>query len=156
MAKNYNLFVGILLGLGVALFLFYIGTSIPMGNRIAVIQFSGTITSTPILFQESMTPDTFASLVESAEKDPTIKAVLFQVNSPGGSVVASREMVGTIKQMKKPSVCWMGDVAASGGYWVSSACDHIMADPLSLKRNLWNRSGRDQPHPSQERYLLFL
>jgi protease-4 len=130
--RNYQFLIGLLIGFSMALILALLGLNISAGNQIAIIRVNGVITSSPTLLQESTTPDTFASLVESAESNPSIKAVLFQINSPGGSVVASREMVSTIKSMKKPNLCWMGDVAASGGYWVSSACDHIMSDPLSL------------------------
>jgi protease-4 len=66
------------------------------------------------------------------EKDPSVKGVLIEINSPGGSVVASREIAMAIKGMEKPTVCWLGDLAASGAYWIASACDTIVADPLSL------------------------
>jgi protease-4 len=66
------------------------------------------------------------------ENDPLCRGAVFRINSPGGSVVASREMAGYVKSMKKPSVCWLGDVAASGAYWVASSCDVIVADDLSL------------------------
>jgi protease-4 len=46
--------------------------------------------------------------------------------------VASREISMAVKSMEKPTVCWMGDLAASGAYWIASACDTIVADPLTL------------------------
>jgi protease-4 len=92
----------------------------------------GTITSTPSFFIESITPDDVFSMIKSAEENPSIRGVLFQINSPGGSVVASREIAYAVKNMEKPTLCWMGDIAASGAYWIASSCDYIMADPLSL------------------------
>jgi len=59
-------------------------------------------------------------------------AFLFQVNSPGGTVVASREIARMVKDVERPTVCQMKDLAASGAYWISSACDQIVADRLSV------------------------
>ena len=44
----------------------------------------------------------------------------------------SREIAYAVKSMEKPTLCWMGDIAASGAYWIASSCDHVMADPLSM------------------------
>ena len=130
--SNWKFYAGLLIGFVAALAVFFAGMGMNFASQIAVIRVSGTITSSPSFLEESVTPDSFRSLVEEAENNPSIKAVLIQINSPGGSVVASREMVSVVKGMKKPSICWLGDIAASGAYWLASSCDHIMADPLSL------------------------
>lgn len=70
-----------------------------------------------------------------AIKDVHIKGILLRVNSPGGTVSASQELTDEIIAFKKtgrPVVVSMGDLAASGGYYVSSACDKIIAEPGTL------------------------
>lgn len=77
-------------------------------------------------------PEKFGSQIKEAEEDPSVKAIVFFINSPGGSVVASREIARSVAGAKKPTVCWLGDVAASGAYWIASSCGHIVADELSV------------------------
>lgn len=76
----------------------------------------------------------FASQIEKVRSDSTIKAVVFRVNSPGGSVVASERIKEQIELLKKekPVVASYGDYAASGGYWISNSCDKIFADRTTL------------------------
>lgn len=77
-------------------------------------------------------PEKFSRQLRQAEDDTSVKAIVVFLNSPGGSVVASREMARAVAGTTKPTVCWLGDVAASGAYWIASACDHIVADELSV------------------------
>jgi protease-4 len=72
--------------------------------------------------------------LEAARKDDSIKAVVIRINSPGGSAAASQEMFNAVRRLKadKPVVCSMGDVAASGGYYVAAACDSIYANGSTL------------------------
>ena len=76
----------------------------------------------------------FAAEVENVRKDSTIKAVVFRVNSPGGSVQASqfirREM--ELLCQTKPVIASYGEYAASGGYWISAECDKIFCDNTTL------------------------
>ena len=76
----------------------------------------------------------FAAEVEKVRKDSTIKAVVFRVNSPGGSVQASqfvrREM--ELLRQTKPVIASYGDYAASGGYWISAESDKIFCDNTTL------------------------
>lgn len=131
--KNYGKFlIGIVLGMFIACAIFIIITSVPLSNKIGIIGIKGTITSSQDFMTETVSPEDVASAIKMVENDPSYKAAIFQINSPGGSVVASREIAGDVKRMKKPTVCWLGDVAASGAYWVASACDFVVADDLSL------------------------
>lgn len=59
-------------------------------------------------------------------------AFLFQINSPGGTVVHSKQMKDIVESVEEPTVCLFEDIALSGAYWVASACDHIISDSLSL------------------------
>jgi len=63
-----------------------------------------------------------------------VKAVVLRINSPGGSAAASEAMWQAIRRTaeEKPVIVSMGDVAASGGYWISTAADTIVADPLTI------------------------
>jgi protease-4 len=72
--------------------------------------------------------------LDAARKDESIKAVVIRINSPGGSAAASQEMFNAVRRLKaaKPVVCSMGDVAASGGYYVAAACDRIYANGSTL------------------------
>jgi protease IV len=76
-----------------------------------------------------------AELVRKAREDDKVKAVVLRVDSPGGSAVGS-ELVRRELQMTraagKPVVVSMGDLAASGGYWISMAADEIIADPATI------------------------
>jgi protease-4 len=128
-------FLGLVIGaVGIFLVLYVLSFTInsTFGNKIAVIRIQGEISSTSSFLTETTTPDSVLSLIKEADEDPSIRGILFQINSPGGSVVASREMALGVKNAKKPTFCWLGDVAASGAYWVASSCDKIIADPLSL------------------------
>ncbi|ADP12742.1 protease 4 [Erwinia sp. Ejp617] len=79
--------------------------------------------------------DTTALEIRAARLDPKIKAIVFRVNSPGGSVTASetiREELAAAKEAGKPVVVSMGGMAASGGYWVSTPANYIIASPNTL------------------------
>ena len=76
----------------------------------------------------------FAAEVAKVREDSTIKAVVFRVNSPGGSVEAAQFVRREIElmQKEKPVVASYGDYAASGGYWISASCDKIFCDNSTL------------------------
>jgi protease-4 len=70
--------------------------------------------------------------INAAAKDPSVKAILLSVDSPGGSVLASDEIYNALKKSGKPVVAYMNSLAASGGYYVSMAAKHVMAHPDTL------------------------
>ncbi len=79
--------------------------------------------------------ETTSALLRKAREDEDVKAVVLRVDSPGGSVFPSeliRREVELIKAAGKPVVVSMGDLAASGGYWISMNADHIYADPSTI------------------------
>ncbi|ASM02644.1 MULTISPECIES: signal peptide peptidase SppA [Serratia] len=104
------------------------------GGKIAVVFANGAIIDGP------QTPgnvggDTTAAELRQARLDPAVKAVVFRVNSPGGSVSASeviRSELAAVRAAGKPVVVSMGGMAASGGYWVSTPADYIIASPSTL------------------------
>jgi len=104
------------------------------GDAVAVVRLDGSITagSQDFLTTAGITPDRVRSLLDRASADPSIKAVVVRVNSPGGSVVASDEIYRTLLSYDKPVVISMGDTAASGGYYIACAGDYVMAHPDTL------------------------
>ncbi len=101
-------------------------------DSVALIDVKGPISAASSALETSVTPDSIINIINEVELNPKIKGAIFRINSPGGSVVASRLIMLAVKNMKKPSVCLMEDVAASGAYWIASACDVIVSDPLSI------------------------
>jgi protease-4 len=70
-------------------------------------------------------------LVESVKKNRKIKGLILEINSPGGRPFPCKEIAEAIKNVGKPTVAWIREYAASGGYWIASSCDTIVADGLS-------------------------
>jgi len=83
---------------------------------------------------EGIVRDDMISEIEKIKKDETIKAVVFRVNSPGGSAYASEQIWKAISDLKavKPVVVSMGDYAASGGYYISCNANKIIASPNTI------------------------
>ncbi|MBI2129310.1 signal peptide peptidase SppA [Candidatus Woesearchaeota archaeon] len=70
--------------------------------------------------------------IDKADKNPNVKAIIFDINSPGGSAVASDEIAARIKKLSKPTVAVIREEGASGAYWVASAADYIIANRMSI------------------------
>jgi len=109
------------------------------GDRVALIHVEGTILGSMeggnSLFSGLIASSVeIVRMLETARKDPRIKAVVLRVNSPGGSAAASQEVYAEVKRVKaeKPVVVSMGDLAASGGYYISSAATKVYASPATL------------------------
>ncbi len=108
---------------------------VDFSDKIVFIPIKGTIVSSNgnDIFQENeVTSAQIISYLNQAKNDDTIKAVVLEINSPGGEVIASREITNAVKSMNKPVVAWIKEVGASGAYWVASASDSIVADELSI------------------------
>ena len=103
------------------------------GNIIAVYYaFGGIDDSTSP--EEGINSEKVIKDLRKLREDKTVKAVVFRVNSPGGSAYGSEQIwreVVLLKE-KKPVIVSMGDYAASGGYYISCAADYIVADPTTL------------------------
>ncbi|QIM68486.1 signal peptide peptidase SppA [Basfia succiniciproducens] len=103
-------------------------------NKIAVINIEGTIVDGETN-EQGVGGDSIAQLLREAYKDKNVKAVVLRVNSPGGSAFASeviRQEAENLQTAGKPVVVSMGAMAASGGYWISSTADYIVADKNTL------------------------
>ncbi len=102
-----------------------------VGDRIALLSIEGVI-SAPTntnYFSNEFNMDNFLTAVEKIQKDNNVKAVLIRINSPGGTVAASQDIYDAVLRLRaiKPVVISMSDVAASGGYYIASAGDRIVA-----------------------------
>lgn len=78
---------------------------------------------------------TMVELIQRARQDDSIKALVLRIDSPGGLVQASeiiREQLDLTRKAGKPVVASMGDVAASGGYWIAMGADEVVADPTTI------------------------
>jgi protease IV len=106
--------------------------------KIAVIYAVGSINSgksgggNPLMGGASVGSETIVAAIRQAEKNDTVKAIVLRVDSPGGSALASDVMWREIVKCKKPIVASMGDVAASGGYYISMGCKKIYAEPGTI------------------------
>lgn len=101
-------------------------------EKIAVIYASGNIIEGNDKTQ--VAGDRFASIIAGVRKDSTVKAVVFRVNSPGGSVLASEKIKNEMDLLKevKPVIASYGNYAASGGYWISNNSDYIFSNASTL------------------------
>lgn len=106
-------------------------------DRIAILYAEGEIkpevSSSPYNVEQAITEKVATELIK-LKNDDNIKAVVFRVNSPGGSAFVSEQIWRQVIELKKvkPIVVSMGDVAASGGYYISCAASKIIAEPNTL------------------------
>ncbi len=106
-----------------------------LSGNVAVIPIEGIITGSSdseFLFDSMASSPDIIELIEKADQNPNIKAIVLEINSPGGSAVASEEIVNAVKKTNKTTVAWIREVGASGGYWVASSADHVVANRMSI------------------------
>ena len=104
---------------------------------IAVINAEGDImtgSSSAGLGSQTISSDDVANAFYAAADDSAVKAIVFRLNSPGGSDTASEQILAAVRaaKAKKPVVVSMGAYGASGGYWISSEASAIVAEPTTL------------------------
>jgi protease-4 len=100
-------------------------------GSIAIIPVKGMITSEESVFGLMAASTVMIKYIEEVGNKKKIKAVIFEINSPGGTPFASKEIATYIENLNKPAIAWVREYAASGAYWIASACDEIVADELS-------------------------
>ena len=120
------------------------------GKKIALVFGVGGVTRgrsdyDPVQGSQNMGSDTVAGAIRAAVADNDVKAILFRVDSPGGSYVASdtiwREVVNA-RKAGKPVIVSMGDLAGSGGYFVAMAADKIVAQPGTITASIGVLGGK--------------
>jgi protease-4 len=125
------------------------GPSLSGGSTIALVHAAGDIVEggddSPLSTSNSVAGDTFSQAIRDAAADRNVKAILLRVDSPGGSAIASDQILQALKKARatgKPIVVSMGSVAASGGYYIAMAGDRIVAEPGTLTGSigvLWGK-----------------
>lgn len=131
------------------------------GTVIAVVQGEGAIVSGPeehdIFGDDSVfNSDRIAEALLDASDDEDVAVIVFRVSSPGGSVVASDQILAalrTARERGKKVVVSMGDVAASGGYYVSAEADEIIASPSTITGSIGVVGGKLILGPAFDHYL---
>ncbi len=118
------------------------------GEKIAVIYATGGIDSgkseNSPMGDQSIGSDTMVKALNDARDDKTIKAIVIRVDSPGGSGLASDVIWYAVEaaKAKKPVVVSMGDVAASGGYYISTGANKILAQPSTITGSIGVLAGK--------------
>lgn len=104
------------------------------GGTVAVIPIQGQIGygSANVLGGSTVNPDEIKEQIRNAEDDSSVSAILLEINSPGGTPVASEEIMNVVKGCKKPVVSWISDSGASGAYLAATGSDKIVASNSSM------------------------
>ena len=110
---------------------------VAQNNKIAVIKLDGVISSESaktVFGEEENSSLAALSALNSAEDDKNVKGVILRINSPGGTVGMSQRLYSAVINLrkKKPVIAVMDDIATSGGYYVASAADRIVALPGTM------------------------
>ena len=117
-----------------AVFPAFFNTSLSIGN-VALIPIKGTIvseqTGSLIGQKETIASETIEA-IKKANENPKIKAILFEINSPGGSAIASSSIASAIKELNKTSISLITEIGTSGAYWIASATNKIFANKMSI------------------------
>lgn len=137
---GYAIFVILLLGflglIALGIISLFVGIDVEsLSGNVALIHIDGIIIGSEdseSLFEDVTTSQDAVELIEKADKNPGIKAIILEINSPGGSAVASEEIASAVKKTNKTTVAWIREVGASGAYWVASSADHIVANRASV------------------------
>jgi len=130
----------ILILLGLLLFSFLLSKVFTVKDKISpeqilIIPVYGIISTSSSGFPFEETGSSVSSILNELKKakdDNKIKAVILDINSPGGTVVASKEIADAVKNLNKPVISVIREVGASGAYWIASSSDLIIADELSI------------------------
>lgn len=115
------------------------------GTHIALIEASGEIVEGSSGGDAVMAGDDIARAIRDAVKDKDTKAIILRISSPGGSVTASDQILDAVKKAQAkgiPVVVSMGTVAASGGYYVSTSADRIVAEPGTITGSIGVLTGK--------------
>ena len=105
-------------------------------KKIAVVTVDGIITDHTVDREGNSMVDVIKAQLDRAKEDDRVKAVILKVDSPGGEVMAADEINKVIAKFqdesRKPVVCSMGSLAASGGYYISVPCRWIVANEMTI------------------------
>ena len=128
--------LGIVIFSGILMIVFFSDVFKGHDSCVAVIHINGEITMQrspgSLLSPGSPNAEDIANAIEKADKKSNVKAILLDIDSPGGSVIGSRLIRHAMDKSDKPIVSYLGEMAASGGYYIASGSDYIVSDPNTL------------------------
>jgi len=133
-AKKVFLILMIILAVLVAILLAFLLKPKTLGNT-ALIHIDGVLLTKEEPYNSGITSsESIVALLEDIQKNKKIKAIIFEIDSPGGGVLASQEIAQAIQDLKEDiiTIAVIRDVGASGAYWVASSCDYIYANKMSI------------------------
>ncbi len=126
--------ISIIVGITILSALYEVETGVSDGTcNIAVFPIEGAIVPFHGIadFDLITTPDTVESFMDAVEQEEGIEGVLVEINSPGGTPVASERIASRLRNSTLPVVGLVGDMAASGGYMIAAATGYLVASPMS-------------------------
>ena len=105
-----------------------------IGDKVALIPIKGMITleGTSTLLQQTTSGNEIVEKLEDANQNNQVKAIVLEINSPGGTVIGSKVVADKIKEIEKPIIAVVTEYGTSGAYWIASQADYIIADELSF------------------------
>jgi len=106
-----------------------------VGGNVAVIPITGAISlgENGDLLEDAGTPaDDIIDWIEEADEDPDTKAIILEIDSPGGSPVATDEIARAVKEANKTVVAVIREQGASGAFWIATAADYVIANRMSM------------------------
>ena len=120
------------------------------GSQIALIYGTGLITRggdsvSALATEHNFTPHAIGRAFAAASRNKDVRAIVFRIDSPGGSATASETIWRDVEEARKrgkPVIVSMGDVAASGGYYVAAPADKIVAEPATLTGSIGVLAGK--------------
>ncbi len=121
-----------LLGLALVLSITLGSAVLPFTGSVAVLPIKGDITDGKPVFSSEFSASEIVETLGEADEDPSVAAVLLDIDSSGGEIVATKQIVYEVAGMKKPVVAYVGGVGASGAYYVAAASDYIVSDADSI------------------------
>ena len=131
--------LSIIIGVLAMLYILSFATSkvvdVDFADKIAIITIEGAILpdGAKIPFQNTgVSSETLIKFLDEADKSKDVKGIILEINSPGGAVVASKEVAERVAKIEKPVVALIKDMGASGAYWIAASTDSIIADRFSI------------------------
>src|SRR3989338_241632 len=137
---GYSVFVLVLLAIlgfiAVGIISLFVGVDVEsLSGNVALIPVEGIILGSDdsgSLFETVASSQDIIELIEKADSNPGIKAIILRVNSPGGTGVASDEIATAVRKTNKTTVAWIREIGTSGAYWVASSADYVVANRISV------------------------
>ncbi len=119
------------------------GAVFPPPDCVGVIEINGELvaqSSSSFLSGGIVGSKDIARLIKETADKKEVKALLIEVDSPGGSIIASREIRDAIQNAGKPKVAYLREAAASGGYYIIAGADYIVSDPATITGSIGARA----------------